>query len=295
MAPAFLASRAMVRSPLTFKEIFSYLSSAFPPSSSSSSSPLRIPYGSEPSQFGELRLPAGAGPHPVAIVIHGGFWTAAYGLGLMDALSSAIAASGVAAWNVEYRRVGETGGGWPGTFRDVAAAADHVRALARSHPLDEARVAAIGHSAGGHLALWLAARRRIWKTDPLFDAAALPLAAAVSLAGVPDLARAAREKVGGDAVVALMGGSPGEAADRYLSCSPAELLPLGVPQRLLHGDRDDVVPFDLGYDYAGRAKAAGDDARLIRLEGVGHFELVDPSTSPGRLVVKTLKEGLLRR
>ncbi len=139
-------------------------------------------------------------------MIHGGFWRAAHGLDQTEALSAAIAAAGVAAWNVEYRRVGEPGGGWPGTFRDVAAAADHVRVLARTHPLDPARVAAIGHSAGGHLALWLAARHRIWKSDPLFDAAALPLVSAVSLAGVPDLARAAREKVGGSAVPDLMGG-----------------------------------------------------------------------------------------
>ena len=141
--------------------------------------------------------------------------------------------------------------------------------LARTHPLD-ARVASIGHSAGGHLALWLAARPRIWKSDPLFDAAALPLAAAVSLAGVPDLARAARERVGGRAVVSLMGGSPGEVPERYTAGSPAELIPLGVRQVLLHGDRDDIVPVDLSYDYAGRAKAAGTrpcDSRARALRG----------------------------
>lgn len=279
MAPAALASRAAARAPLTFKEIFS------------SSSP-RIPYGSGKSQFGELRLPSGAGPHPVAIVIHGGFWGAGYGLDLMDALSAAISLAGIATWNVEYRRVGEAGGGWPGTFRDVAAAADHVRVLARAHPLDLARVASIGHSAGGHLALWLAGRRRIWKTDPLFDAASLPLAAAVSLAGVPDLARAARERVGGRAVPALLGGSPGEVPERYAAGSPAELLPLGTAQVLLHGDRDDIVPFDLSHDYAGRAKAAGDDARLVRLAAAGHFEVIDPRTGPGRQAVEALRSAL---
>lgn len=167
-----------------------------------------------------------------------------------------------------------------------------MRVLARSHPLDAARVAAIGHSAGGHLALWLAARHRIWKTDSLFSAAALRLVAAVALAGVPDLARAARERIGGGAVPALMGGAPGDVAERYLAGSPAELLPLGVPQILLHGDRDDVVPFDLSYDYAGRAKAAGDDARLTRLTGAGHFEVIDPSTGPGRQSVSALKAAL---
>ena len=261
MVPAALANRAAARARL-----------------------IRIPYGKEKSQFGELRLPAGAGPHPVAIVIHGGFWKATYGLDLMDALSSALAAAGVAAWNIEYRRVGEAGGGWTGTFRDVGAAANHLRVLARSHPLDLTRPVAIGHSAGGHLALWLAARPRIWKTDPLFDADPLRLRGAVSLAGVPDLSRAFRDGVGGGAVGAFMGGSPGGVADRYLSGSPAELLPLGVPQILVHAERDEIVPFDLGYDYVGRAKAAGDDARLVRVPG-GHFEVIDPKTSAGKTAV----------
>jgi acetyl esterase/lipase len=262
--------------------------------SSSSSAPLRIPYGSEKQQFGELRLPAGVGPHPVAVVIHGGFWKAAYDLDLMTSLSSAITLAGVATWNIEYRRVGETGGGWPGTFRDVSAATNHLRVVARTHPLDLARIATIGHSAGGHLALWLAARPRIWKTDPLFEADPLRVAAAVSLAGVPDLARAFRDGVGRGAVGALMGGSPGDVADRYLSCSPVELLPLAMTQILVHGESDDIVPFDLSYDYAGRAKAAGDDARLVRLPGVGHFEVIDPATGPGRQAVAAVLAVLKR-
>lgn len=276
LAPASLASRALARAPFPFKEIFS--------SFLSSSSLIRIPYGTERSQFGELRLPRGAGPHPVAVVLHGGFWRAAYGLDLMDRLSSAITTAGVATWNIEYRRLGEESGGWPGTFRDASQATNHLRAVSKTHPLDLTRVVAIGHSAGGHLALWLAARPRIWKTDPLFEIDPLRVGGAVSLAGVPDLARAYREGVGRGAVGALMGGSPGDMAGRYLSSSPAELLPLGVPQILVHGERDDIVPFDLSYAYAGRAKAGGDDARLVRVPG-GHFEIIDPKSPAGKKAV----------
>jgi acetyl esterase/lipase len=281
-ASAALASRALAHAPIPFKEIFSSHSSS--PSSSPFSSPIEISYGAEKSQFGELRLPRGAGPHPVAVVVHGGFWKSGYGLDLMNALSSAITGAGVATWNIEYRRVGEEGGGWPGTFRDVSRATNHLRAAAKTHPLDLTRVASIGHSAGGHLALWLAARPRIWKTDPLFEADPLRVSGAVSLAGVPDLARAFRDGVGGGAVGALMGGPPGEMADRYLSSSPAELLPLGVPQILVHGERDEIVPFDLSYDYAGRAKAGGDDARLVRVPG-GHFDIIDPKMEAGKRAV----------
>ena len=118
----------------------------------------RIAYGPGPQQFGELRLPDGAGPHPVVIVVHGGCWLAEYDLGYMSSLAAALTADGVATWSIEYRRVGDDGGGWPGTFDDVGAAADHLREIAAEHELDLERVVAVGHSAGGHLALWLAAR-----------------------------------------------------------------------------------------------------------------------------------------
>lgn len=285
-ASAVLASRAAAAS-LSFIENSSS-SSSF----SSSSPPLRIRYGTEKPQFGELYLPHGAGPHPVAIVVHGGFWKKAYGLDLMDALSASIAGTGIAAWNIEYRRVGEEGGGWPGTFRDVSAAADHLRVAARTHALDLTRVGAIGHSAGGHLALWLVARPRIWKTDPLFEADPLRVKAAVSLAGVPDLTRGFHDGVGGGAVAALMGGTPGGVADRYLACSPAEMLPLGATQILVHGERDDIVPFDYSYAYVGRAKAGGDDARLVRIPDAGHFEPIDPKTEAGKIGVAAVRTAL---
>src|SRR5579872_5792979 len=122
----------------------------------------RLRYGPDPLHFGDLRLPGGTGPHPVVVMVHGGFWRARFNLEYAGHLCAALAALGIATWNVEYRRLGDTGGGWPGTLLDVAAAADHLRTLAAPYHLDLSRVVAMGHSAGGHLALWLAARRRRW-------------------------------------------------------------------------------------------------------------------------------------
>src|SRR5919202_2506380 len=157
--------------------------------------PVRLAYGSGPLRFGDLWLPAGegrAGPHPTAIVIHGGYWRNPYGLDLMDGLSADLARRGIAAWNIEYRRIGDEGGGWPGTFIDVARAAGHLAHLASRYGLDLARVAALGHSAGGHLALWLAGRSRVppeaLPQGPDCDEAPnYPLVGVVSLAGVADL------------------------------------------------------------------------------------------------------------
>ncbi len=233
----------------------------------------RIRYGDDPLQFGDLRLPQGTGPHPVAIVVHGGCWMAEYNLDHLANFSAALARAGMAVWTIEYRRVGNPGGGWPGTFEDVARAAEHVRVLARRFPLDLERLIAAGHSAGGHLVLWLAAQRRI------------PLRGVVSLAGITDLRRAAAEHVCGDAVAQLLGG----ATDLYKQTSPMELLPLRVPTRLVHGALDRIVPLDFSKNYEARARKAGDDARLIVLPGAGHFELIAPQSAAW----KTVEEAVL--
>jgi acetyl esterase/lipase len=236
----------------------------------------RLSYGPNEFQFGELRLPKGAGPHPVAIVIHGGCWMSEYGLSYMGHLSAALAEAGVATWSVEYRRVGNHGGGWPGTFEDVSRAADHLRKIAKTYSLDLNRVIAVGHSAGGHLALWLAARKILPKGSPVYSPDPLPLRGVVSLAGVTDLRRAGSAC---DAnVPKLMGGSATDKSAIYDQASPIELLPLGVPSAIVQGDSDTIIPLEMAKEYADAAKKKGDDAKLVVIEKAGHFEIVDPKS-----------------
>jgi len=237
----------------------------------------RIAYGPEPLQFGELRLPEGPGPHPVAILIHGGCWLAAYDLGYVSALAEALSAAGVATWSVEYRRVGDEGGGWPGTFADVGAAADFVRRLALEHPLDPQRVVAVGHSAGGHLALWLAGRERLAAGDELRGAAPLPLRGVVALAGITDLEAYAAPTGCGAAVPGLLGGPPEEHPERLRRASPVAMLPLGAPAVLVTAEHDPIVPAAQASSFAAAAAAAGDRVELREVAGAGHFELVDPA------------------
>jgi acetyl esterase/lipase len=236
----------------------------------------RIAYGLNEFQFGELRLPKGAGPHPVAIVIHGGCWMSQYGLSYMSHLSAALSQAGVATWSVEYRRVGNQGGGWPGTFEDVSRAADHLRAVAKTYPIDLNRVIAVGHSAGGHLALWLAARKKLPKDSPVYSPDPLPLRGVVSLAGITDLRR------GGTAcdtiVPQLMGGLAEDKASIYDQASPIALLPLGISSAIVQGSSDSIIPLAMAEDYAGAAKQKGDDAKLVMIEKAGHFEVVDPKS-----------------
>lgn len=239
----------------------------------------RISYGHDPLQFGDLRLPTGRGPHPVAIVVHGGCWLARFAdLRLTAPLSAALARAGIATWNIEYRRVDNPGGGWPGTFLDVAHAVDHVRKLAIEHPLDPRRVIIIGNSAGGHLALWAAARHRLPKTSPLFLPEPLRVLGAVNLGGMGDLRRFLREPCG-TPIPMLLGGSPDEVPARYKDASPIELLPLGVKQVLIAGARDTIVPPEHLRAYASAAEARRDDVQLIVLDTSAHFELIAPGSS----------------
>jgi acetyl esterase/lipase len=234
----------------------------------------KIAYGSEPLQFGELRLPKGEKfkkPYPVAVVIHGGCWLAEYGLGYMGQLSADLAAAGVATWNLEYRRVGDKGGTWPNTFADVAMGVDYVRTLAQTYPLDVQHVVALGHSAGGHLALLVGARQRGAATPPL------PLRGVVALAGITDLRRTGTAC---DAEVAkLMRSSAEENANLYDLASPLTRLPLHVRQVIVQGDSDRIIPTAMATEYAEKAKQKGDDVRLLLIEKAGHFELVDPQTA----------------
>lgn len=229
----------------------------------------------DPQRVADLWLPEGSGPHPVAVVIHGGFWRAEYSRDLMDEVSADLARRGWAAWNIEYRRVG-SGGGWPQTFEDVAAAVDYLKTLAGSRSLDLGRVVTIGHSAGGHLALWAASRHRIAAGEPGADPAVRPRMA-VGQAAVSNLAEAARARVGGTAVPSLLGGMPDAVGERYATASPAELLPTGVALLLVHGRDDDLVPLSQSEGYAAAARGSGDSVDFEIRDG-GHFEHLDPDS-----------------
>jgi acetyl esterase/lipase len=213
-------------------------------------------YGEHPSQVLELFAPAGD-PRGVAVLIHGGFWRQAYDRHLMDELCRDLAARGWAAWNLEYRRLGG-GGGWPATFEDVEAG---IRAIGT-------RPVAIGHSAGGHLALWAAAQGLVTH--------------AVSQAGVADLAEGARLRLSAGVVDELV--SP----DLYGQTSPAAMLPLRIPQLLVHGEEDDIVPVSISRGYHAAAVAAGDPVDLVTLPAVGHFEHLDPASEAWRTVIEWL-------
>ncbi len=235
----------------------------------------RIPYGTRRGQVGDLWVPTETtGDLPLVVLIHGGFWRAQFTKTLMGRLAHAVVDRGWAAWNIEYRRIGPLGGGggWPQTFEDIADAVDHVASLSG---IDADRVATCGHSAGGTLALWAAGRHRLPDGSP-GSSMKVVVRGAVALAAVCDLAAAASSGIGGDAVARLLGSGSPPAPDRLAVTSPAALLPLGVPQILIHGLEDAVVPPSMSETYAELAAAAGDDTRYVPLPGVGHRELIDP-------------------
>jgi acetyl esterase/lipase len=260
----------------------------------------RSAYGSEPSQYGELRVPNGPGPHPVVVLIHGGCFKASYAtLRDLAPMGDALKAAGIATWNIEYRRVGEPGGGWPGTYLDVGRAVDHLRVLAGRHALDLGRVIVVGHSAGGHLAMWAAARARVPVTSALRMAEPLPLRGVLNLAGPLDLTAniAGYETLCRDTVIAgLLGGMPTAVPERYAEASPIKLLPLGMPQLLLWGEHEDFVPRPLAEAYVRAATQAGDPARLVVIPGVGHFETASPGATTWPRVesaIRSLLQGRL--
>jgi acetyl esterase/lipase len=256
----------------------------------------RIAYGPDESQFGDLRLPS---PNPkseipipkslpVVIFIHGGFWRSQFDLTHAGHAANALTEAGLATWSIEYRRIGNPGGGWPGTFQDVAAAVDYLRVLAPQYNLDLDRVVVVGHSAGGHLAAWVASRHRIPPGDPLYKEDPLPVKAAVPLAGVVDLRRGWELKLSNRVIEDFMGGSPDMLPERYATASPIEMLPTGVPLRLIHGTKDTIVPYEISERYVQAAQRRGDDARLITLPGAGHFEAINPDTKQWQQVVSTI-------
>jgi acetyl esterase/lipase len=241
----------------------------------------RIAYGSETDQFGELRVPPGAGPHPVVVLIHGGCWRADFSnLHEMGPIADALKAKGVATWNLEYRRLGESGAGWPGTYLDVARGVDHLKVIASSRNLDLKRVVIVGHSAGGHLALWAAGRRHVPVGSAIHSDDPLPIKGVIDLAGTPDMARffpRQRAMCGGRAVVEeMLGGTPDAFPERYAAVSAFELLPSDAKQTLVWGRSDPIAPLDLAEHYVAEAKRKKQTVRLLTFDGIGHFEIATP-------------------
>jgi len=260
----------------------------------------RISYGKGASQYGELRVPGGSGPHPLVVLIHGGCFKAAYATaGSFGAMGDALKDAGIATWNIEYRRLGETGSGWPGTYLDVGRAVDHVRAIAREHHLDLGRVAVVGHSAGGHLAMWTAARRRLPKASQLYVADPLPVRGVMDLAGPVDMTAniPGYEGLCRDTVItSLLGGTPAAAPDHYAQASAIKLLPLGIPQVLVLGSHEDYVPLTLVDAYMLAATQAGDQVHRILIPGAGHFEIASPLSftwPPIKSAIRSLLVGKL--
>ena len=256
----------------------------------------RLEYGADPNQFGELRLPARRGPHPVAVLVHGGCWKAEYAsLRDLAPMGDALKREGIASWNVEYRRLRQQGSGWPGTYLDVGAAVDHLRQLATKFDLDLSRVVVVGHSAGGHLAMWSGARQRLSSKSALRIPDPLPLRGVINLAGTIDMTEniANMESRCRDTVVTtLLGGTPSAVAERYQDVSATAMLPLQVPQVLIWGEHEDFVPLPLAQRYVNKAAAAGDDARLIIVPASGHFESASPASTAWPTVLGAIRSLL---
>ncbi len=242
-----------------------------------------IPYGAAPHQFAELWLPSGHGPFQTIVLIHGGCWLAELpGTELMAYMAADLQAHGYAVWSIDYRRIGEAGGGYPGTFQDVAAALDKLKAVAPAHKLDLSKLVGVGHSAGGHLALWAAARAKLSRSSPLLASDPLPVRGVITLAGIDDLkayrADGPQACGGAETIDALVGKASRGDVDVYADTSPAALSPIGVPQAVISGALDPIVPPKFGWDYAIAAAGAGDTVRELTLQGAGHFELIDPTS-----------------
>lgn len=233
---------------------------------------VRLAYGRDENQFIDLRLPKIKGPHALGIVLHGGYWRARYDLQYAGHLCAALSQKGIATANVEYRRVGNPGGGWPGTFADVRAGYQFLLQNARQYDFNARRLMVIGHSAGGQLGLCLAAH----ETGPI---------TVISLAGVVDLQRAYWLHLSNDAVVEFLGGTPVEVSDHYREADPMKL-PIRARQWLIHGSADGVVPPAFSREYVTAKGKVKEDARLLEIAGAGHFDVIDPRSAAWKEVEK---------
>jgi acetyl esterase/lipase len=249
----------------------------------------RVAYGADPNQFLEVRLPLlevrlprAKGPHSVLLNIHGGFWRAKYDLAHAGHLCEALRAAGVATFNVEYRRVGNTGGGWPGTFEDIRSAYRFVQQEHSRFHLDLDRLVVMGHSAGGQLALCLAAHET-------------SLRRVISLAGVVDLKKAFAMHLSQDAVSEFLGGKPEALAEHYREADPMEFSIPHARQWLLHGSEDDTVPPGFSRDYVMKKKKEGEAVQLLEIPNAGHYDLIDPASEAFQQVKSTVLTAVIRQ
>jgi acetyl esterase/lipase len=255
----------------------------------------RVTYGPDSLQFGDLRLPEGPGPFPVAVVIHGGCWVSRFAsVTNSTPISDALRDAGIATWNIEYRRLDSPGGGWPNTFLDVARATDHLRALARQYRLDLARVITIGHSAGGHLAVWLAAADKVPAASEIARRDPLPLKGAIALAGIVDLAdfRTYSRTTCGDVVDPLMGGTPEQFPDRYAAGSPTRLFPLSVPHAQVVGSEDRIMPSRAREAHEAAAKSSGSAFELVVIPDASHHEVMSPRSAAWPAILSVVRRML---
>ncbi len=225
--------------------------------------PKKSSYGDAPSQFGELYVPSDD-PRGTVVLVHGGAWKVDEDLSIISPMARDLNRENYLVWNIEYRRVGEDGGGWPGTFEDVGAAIDHLAVLAEDEPIDLEQVVVVGHSAGGTLALWAAGRQ-----------GTVTPRGYLSLAGFTDLEACVREDLLTGACSRVLGGTPAEVPERYVHASPLRRLPTGRRQSLVHGIDDDIVPVRQSRDYAAAAEGVGDPVELVTVADAGHFQLID--------------------
>jgi acetyl esterase/lipase len=247
-----------------------------------------LSYGDDPLQVADLWLPAGEGPHPTVLMVHGGCWqTDIADRTIMNWIAADLRERGIAVWNIDYRGVDRAGGGYPGTFRDVAAAADALRDHEARYRLDLDRLVATGHSAGGHLALGLAARPRLPADSPLRSDDPIPIHRVVSLGGLPDLEEAARPPGSGCGTEIVARLTDGHFADT----SVPRLAPLGVAQVLVNGTQDRIIPTAYAEGYAAPMRAAGDAVAVRMIDHTGHVELVAPETAAWAAAVEEIRRG----
>lgn len=239
---------------------------------------IKIQYGEDPLQFGNLIMPTSSSKSPLVMIIHGGCWSNSYDYTLMDDMAADLAKRGYATWNIEFRRIEDEGGGWPGTFVDVANAFKHLTQMAKEYPFDINNIIVTGHSSGGHLALMLGAQPQL-KANSQIKVNDLPnIKGIVSLAGITDLSTFITPDWCGSNILKLVGGNPDEYPDRYLEGSPISYLPLGIPHKLINGINDKRVSIDHITPYSVRAEEVGDSFELLSVPDAGHFEVIEPGS-----------------